>query len=456
MWHVSRLSVARIHHELDFMADDIVLSIRDLSKHYNLGQVSTGTLVHDVNRWMHRMLGHQDPYEKVGEHTQSSADGRAGRVQALQGVSFDVERGDVVGIIGGNGAGKSTLLKILSRVTAPSSGQAHVKGRIASLLEVGTGFHPELTGEENIFLNGAMMGMTTRETRGRLDEIVAFSGIEPFLQTPVKRYSSGMYVKLAFAVAAHLDADILIIDEVLAVGDAEFQKKCLGKMQSVARTGRTVLFVTHGMDSVRRLCNRAIWLEKGRVLQDSTDATAVVQEYLRKSVSSTGETEWLSQEPKNGRALLQPRRLALTGDDGAPLRLPVPNTQAINIEIDAISYDPENISHLGVVVSTEDGTVVFQSFYGDTAPETWPRLHNEFRLIMRLPPRYLNAGRYTVELASGTPLEWIHKPGFGNPSVNLEIQGGLSDSPRWRGRRPGVLAPVFQWHSQFRPPPTPS
>jgi lipopolysaccharide transport system ATP-binding protein len=446
------------HYGIDFMAGNIVLSVRGLSKQYNLGQISTGTLVHDVNRWMHRLLGRPDPYEKVGGHTQTRGDGRSGKVQALQDVSFDVARGDVVGIIGGNGAGKSTLLKILSRVTAPSSGKANIKGRIASLLEVGTGFHPELTGEENIFLNGAMMGMSTRETRARLDEIVAFSGIEPFLRTPVKRYSSGMYVKLAFAVAAHLDADILIVDEVLAVGDAEFQKKCLGKMQSVAENGRTVLFVTHGMDSVRRLCNRAIWFEKGRVLQDSTDATAVVQEYLRKSICSTGETEWLSQEPRDERALLQPRRLALTADDGSLLRLPVPNTEPVNIQIECQSCAPESISHLGVVVSTEDGTVVFQSFFGDTAPDTWPRLHNELKLIMRLPPRYLNAGRYTVELASGTPLEWIHKPGFGNPSVNLEIQGGLSDSPRWRGRRPGVLAPVFQWHSQSEhaPPPTPS
>jgi len=241
------------------------LEISNLSKQYQLGEVGTGTLSHDLNRWWAKMRGKEDPYSKVGvENDRSIAGGDF--VWALQNVSFEVNQGDVVGIIGKNGAGKSTLLKLLSRITSPTTGTIKAKGRIASLLEVGTGFHPELTGRENIYLNGAIMGMTKREIASKLDEIVDFSGCAKYLDTPVKRYSSGMTVRMGFAVAAHLESEILIVDEVLAVGDAEFQKKAIGKMQEVSSgQGRTVLFVSHNMSSIRNLCEKGIVLTKGGV-----------------------------------------------------------------------------------------------------------------------------------------------------------------------------------------------
>ena len=242
-----------------------VISIEDVSKLYRLGEIGTGSLAHDVNRWWHKIRGNENPYLKVGESNDRSTKGDSDYVYAIEDVSFEVKQGEVLGVIGRNGAGKSTLLKILSRVTTPTSGQIKIKGRIASLLEVGTGFHPELTGRENIFLNGAILGMRKAEIRRKFDEIVDFSGCERYIDTPVKRYSSGMYVRLAFAVAAHLDSEILILDEVLAVGDAEFQNKCLGKMKDVAGHGRTVIFVSHNMGSVSTLCNNSIVLSKGRV-----------------------------------------------------------------------------------------------------------------------------------------------------------------------------------------------
>ncbi|MBL0911786.1 MAG: ABC transporter ATP-binding protein [Bacteroidia bacterium] len=248
------------------------LQVNGLGKMYRLGTISTGTLSHDLNRFWHKMRGKEDPYATVGQLNDRS--GKAGEnpyVWALKDVSFDVNEGDVLGIIGRNGAGKSTLLKILSKITAPTSGEIKVRGRIASLLEVGTGFHPELTGRENIYLNGAILGMRRREIQKKFDEIVDFSGCEKYIDTPVKRYSSGMYVRLAFAVAAHLESEILIVDEVLAVGDAEFQKKCIGKMQDVSSSmGRTVLFVSHDLNAMARLCPNALLMNSGHIYAQGT------------------------------------------------------------------------------------------------------------------------------------------------------------------------------------------
>ena len=238
-----------------------VISIENVSKSYRLGTIGSGTLREDLQSWWHRVRGQPDPNRRL-DQAHLAIEGHT--LWALQDVSLAVEQGEVLGIIGRNGAGKSTLLKILSRVTAPTSGRIRVKGRVASLLEVGTGFHPELTGGENVFLNGAILGMTKAEVARKFDEIVAFSEIEDFIDTPVKRYSSGMYVRLAFAVAAHLDPEILVVDEVLAVGDAGFQKRCLGKMGDVAKSGRTVLFVSHNMPSILNLCTRAIWMGNGQ------------------------------------------------------------------------------------------------------------------------------------------------------------------------------------------------
>jgi lipopolysaccharide transport system ATP-binding protein len=252
---------------------DIVVSIVDLSKSYQLGVIDTGTFYGDLNRWWARKRGKPDPYEKVGQVDHSNRDRET--VWALKDINLEVPQGQALGIIGRNGAGKSTLLKILSQVTAPTSGEVKVKGRIASLLEVGTGFHPELTGRENIFMNGAILGMSRTEIKHKFDEIVDFSGVEKYIDTPVKRYSSGMTVRLAFAVAAHLEPEILVIDEVLAVGDAEFQKKCLGKMEDVAKGGRTVIFVSHNMGSIQALTKRCILLDSGHCVLDATPENTV-------------------------------------------------------------------------------------------------------------------------------------------------------------------------------------
>lgn len=246
--------------------NNIAIKVENLSKAYQLGEIGTGTISRDLERWVARLRGKEDPFLRIGETNDRTSKGNSDIVWSLKDINFEIEQGDAVGIIGRNGAGKSTLLKILSKVTSPTTGKISGKGRIASLLEVGTGFHPELTGRENIFLNGAILGMRKKEIIHKFDEIVDFSGVERYIDTPVKRYSSGMYVRLAFAVAAHLESEILIVDEVLAVGDAEFQKKCLGKMGDVSKgEGRTVLFVSHNMDAIKSLCNQAILLENGVV-----------------------------------------------------------------------------------------------------------------------------------------------------------------------------------------------
>ena len=258
-----------------------ILKIENISKQYRLGLVGTGTLSHDLNRFWYKIRGKDDPYLKVGALNKRNIKATEDYVWAIQDINIDVFQGEVLGIIGKNGAGKSTLLKILSRVTSPTTGSIKTKGRIASLLEVGTGFHPELTGKENIYLNGAILGMTKTEIKSKIEEIVSFSGCEMYIDTPVKRYSSGMRVRLAFAVAAHLEPDILVIDEVLAVGDAEFQKKAIGKMQAISQgEGRTVLFVSHNMESVQKLCTRAIILENGKIAFNG-EVDKAISFYLR-------------------------------------------------------------------------------------------------------------------------------------------------------------------------------
>src|SRR6188472_3398622 len=270
-----------------------VIEVDDLWKKYRLGVIGTGTLRHDFERWWHRVRGKPDPYSEVDQkseirnresefganvdHPISGVSASLGddEMSALRGVSFEVKRGEILGIIGRNGAGKSTLLEILARVTEATKGEVRIKGRIVSLLEVGTGFHGELTGRENVFLNGAILGMTKAEIRARLDEIIDFSGVEKFIDTPVKRYSSGMYVRLAFAVAAHLEPEILFVDEVLSVGDAEFQRRCLGRMEELANTGRTVVFVSHALPAVAQLCDRAIWIDSGQLVREGPSEEVV-------------------------------------------------------------------------------------------------------------------------------------------------------------------------------------
>lgn len=267
----------------------LAIKAENISKQYRLGEVGTGTLSHDLNRFWHKLRGKEDPYLRIGEANNRAVKGESDYVWSLRDINFEIEQGDAVGIIGRNGAGKSTLLKLLSKVTKPTTGSFKVNGRIASLLEVGTGFNPEMTGRENIYLNGAILGMRRAEITRKLDEIIDFSGVERYIDTPVKRYSSGMYVRLAFAVAAHLESEILIVDEVLAVGDAEFQKKCLGKMGEVSKgEGRTVLFVSHNMAAVSSLCDKGIYLKNGRLIV-SGNVSKIVSTYMQDSSKINGE-----------------------------------------------------------------------------------------------------------------------------------------------------------------------
>jgi ABC-type polysaccharide/polyol phosphate transport system ATPase subunit len=282
-----------------------VIKVENLSKQYRLGEIGTGSIAHDINRWWHKVRGKEDPYLKIGETNDRTQVGNSDYVWALKDINFEVQQAEVLGIIGRNGAGKSTLLKILSKTTAPTTGNIKIKGRIASLLEVGTGFHPELSGRDNIYLNGAILGMTKQEIKKKFDEIVDFSGVERYIDTPVKRYSSGMYVRLAFAVAAHLEPEILIVDEVLAVGDAEFQQKCLGKMKDVSvNDGRTVLFVSHNMGAIQKLCTKGIFLLNGEI-NDCGYIDKIISNYLRhnniKSAAIEIATESLNQnQEENG------------------------------------------------------------------------------------------------------------------------------------------------------------
>lgn len=293
----------------------LALKAENISKQYRLGQVGTGTLSHDLNRFWHRMRGKEDPYLKIGEANDRSSKGESEYVWSLRDINFEIEQGDAVGIIGRNGAGKSTLLKLLSKVTKPTTGKIYTKGRIASLLEVGTGFHPEMTGRENVFLNGAILGMTRKEITRKFDEIVDFSGVERYIDTPVKRYSSGMYVRLAFAVAAHLESEILIVDEVLAVGDAEFQKKCLGKMGDVSKgEGRTVLFVSHNISAVKNLCNTGIYLKNG-LLQHQGEIDETISFYLSDTTGNMTES-LINRSDKVGNKKIQVIDLKFINSDG--------------------------------------------------------------------------------------------------------------------------------------------
>jgi lipopolysaccharide transport system ATP-binding protein len=279
---------------------NLAIKAENISKQYRLGKVGTGTLSHDLNRFWYKVRGLEDPYIKIGEANDRSMKGESDYVWSLRDINFEIEQGDSVGIIGRNGAGKSTLLKLLSKVTKPTTGGFKVNGRIASLLEVGTGFNPEMTGRENIYLNGAILGMRRAEITRKLDEIIAFSGVERYIDTPVKRYSSGMYVRLAFAVAAHLESEILIVDEVLAVGDAEFQKKCLGKMGDVSKgEGRTVLFVSHNMAAIQNLCSNVIYLENGKLIKQGITPD-VINLYLSKQNTNYAKLSDIKVREGNG------------------------------------------------------------------------------------------------------------------------------------------------------------
>lgn len=389
------------------------IEFENISKQYRLGLVSTGTLSHDLNRfWQTKILHKEDPYLKVGEVNDRASKGKSDYVWALKDINFKAEEGDVVGIIGRNGAGKSTLLKLLSRVTAPTTGTIRARGRIASLLEVGTGFHPEMTGRENIYMNGAIMGMTRAEITRKLDEIVDFSGCERYLDTPVKRYSSGMTVRLGFAIAAHLEPEILVVDEVLAVGDAEFQKKAIGKMQDVSRgEGRTVLFVSHNMGAVKNLCKTGVLLENGTI-RNTGKVNEIVDEYLTQN-QNIGQTDFNQSSQRYGNRILTIQKLEYRNSNGE-----YTNTFRVGEEIfiriqfnTEKSLDGISESYIDIGVNNENSQRVAwlsSKIFRKTLD------FNKKELVIRIPQMMLNQGSYDVNLHCATNLgvsDWLRNVG---------------------------------------------
>lgn len=374
---------------------DIAIKVENLGKLYRLGEVGTGTLSHDLNRWFAKIRGKEDPFAKIGEANDRSTKGDSNYVWALQDINFEVKKGEVLGIIGRNGAGKSTLLKLLSKVTKPTTGNIKVQGRIASLLEVGTGFHPEMTGRENIYLNGAIMGMTKREIASKFDEIVDFAGVERYVDTPVKRYSSGMYVRLAFAVAAHLEPEILIVDEVLAVGDAEFQKKCLGKMKDVSvNDGRTVLFVSHNMAAVKQLCTTGIVMKHGAIVFDGLSLPAV--DYYQTSHETNSYYEYdgiLENAPGND-------NIRILKFEVKPIRGEVISISS-GIEFELSFYNHKENINLDATFELRnlDEVIVFHHGALITADKDSKR--GIYKVSGTLNPNLLNAGNYSFRLIFG-------------------------------------------------------
>ena len=416
-----------------------VIKVENISKQYRLGTVGTGSLAHDINRTWHKLRGKEDPYLKIGEANDRSKKGESDYVWALQDINFEVKQGEVLGIIGRNGAGKSTLLKILSRTTTPTTGQIKIKGRVASLLEVGTGFHPELTGRENIFLNGAILGMTRQEIKSKFDEIVDFAGVERYIDTPVKRYSSGMYVRLAFGVAAHLEPEILIVDEVLAVGDAEFQKKALGKMKDVsAKDGRTVLFVSHNMNSLNRLCDRGIQLSNGLISYEG-NIQNVVENYLKSSyqVKATERTFEIDNENE-----VQIFKACIKKNGASILDAPLNTEDQIVIEINyQVNRYIKNL-HLAMFLKNSKDEIVLFSDVTDSMED-----------YLEVAP-----GRYTVELAIPNPLlnPDIYSVSFGcvNKDTNKSFHQSdalffeLVELKLRRAARPGFANIPIKWDVQ--------
>jgi lipopolysaccharide transport system ATP-binding protein len=365
---------------------------------------------------------------------------------ALKDISFEAEHGEVLGIIGRNGAGKSTLLKILSRITRPTKGYVDIYGRVGSLLEVGTGFHPELTGRENVYLNGAILGMSRNEIARRFDEIVAFAEVEQFLDTPVKRYSSGMYTRLAFSVAAHLDPEILIVDEVLAVGDAEFQKKCLGKMGDVAKSGRTVLFVSHNMVAVQNLCQRAVWLEDGSIREDGP-VREVVGHYVSSGASELTERVWDDQATALGNDSIRFKRMAVRPINGTPQDMMTVMTPLI-LEFEYWNLKPDARLNLSLVLENEQGETVFNTFPIDEADwhgRNFPA--GLFYTSCVIPGYLLNDGFYNVELYM---VQDEHTVLFRQRGVlSFEVVDSPERRSKWYGEIIGVIHPRLEWNTQL-------
>jgi lipopolysaccharide transport system ATP-binding protein len=374
-----------------------VIKIENLGKLYRLGDVGTGTISHDLNRFWAKIRGKEDPFLKLGEENNRTRKADTDFVWALKDINFDVQQGDVVGIIGRNGAGKSTLLKILSRTTTPTTGTFKVKGRIASLLEVGTGFHPELTGRENIFLNGTILGMSKSEIKLKFDEIVDFSGVDRYIDTPVKRYSSGMYVRLAFSVAAHLNTEILIVDEVLAVGDAEFRKKCLGKMSEVSKVGKTILFVSHEINAIRELCNKGILLQNGKVVAND-EIKLVIDKYSENAKQILTNKSWTNDASRPGNDLAKLNFVKIINHNNELTSVFYYEDQ-IGIQINYEIITDNSRVNICVAIYSNSGQLLYMTFPNkDIIAST----KGHYNLTCWLPRMVLNTDWYTVRINAHT------------------------------------------------------
>ncbi|MGN7865282.1 MULTISPECIES: ABC transporter ATP-binding protein [Chryseobacterium] len=416
----------------------LALKAENISKQYRLGQVGTGTLSHDLNRFWYKIRGKEDPYLKIGEANDRTQKGTSEYVWSLRDINFEIEQGDAVGIIGRNGAGKSTLLKVLSKVTKPTTGNIHTNGRIASLLEVGTGFHPEMTGRENVFLNGAILGMTRKEIKRKFDEIVDFSGVERYIDTPVKRYSSGMYVRLAFAVAAHLESEILIVDEVLAVGDAEFQKKCLGKMNDVTRgEGRTILFVSHNMTAVKELCSKGILLNQGQIDYQGNILNTII-EYQKSSARDSSYTYNGNLDEAIGNENIRIKEFSASPvkgdlidiDSGVRVKLVFQNycpDITLDTTFELKNYEELVIFHVGKLITQNNDSKV-----------------GEYTVEFDIPAGLLNAGNYYFKLYFGKDQRILL---FGiDEFIGFEVENVKVGTVMYV--YPGVTRPIFEYKVQ--------
>ena len=419
-----------------------IIKVENLSKIYDLGQYSTGTISRDLERWWAIKRGKPDPFLKIGENNNRTIKGTSNIVWSLKDINFEFEKGCAVGIIGKNGAGKSTLLKVLSQITSPTTGSVKIKGRIASLLEVGTGFHPELSGRENIYLNGAILGMKKKEIDRKFDEIVDFAGVDRYIDTPVKRYSSGMYVRLAFAVAAHLESEILIVDEVLAVGDAEFQKKCLGKMDEITKgEGRTILFVSHNMMAIKQLCNKALLLDEGKIIMNG-DTNKVIQSYLGSEIMHKSYIELNDQNKSGFSQKVKIKKIWIT-DNGNEIRRRFMMDESIVFHIEFFTdllFNPGEID-IAIQIITSDGVKLCYMFNKDSNILT-PTLTGQMTAKVKLTNLFLYPDIYYVNVFIG---ELSEASDYVESILSFEITGSGSLTTRGLPREMGLLFISPEW-----------
>ncbi|MEO8324332.1 MAG: ABC transporter ATP-binding protein [Nitrospirota bacterium] len=438
------------------MNNDLAIKVENVSKCYRIGLKENmhdslgASLLHFLKNPLQNYRKYRSLYQ-FDDLRPEQGENRSDVIWALEDVSFEVKKGEVVGIIGINGAGKSTLLKILSKITVPTGGTVTIRGRISSLLEVGTGFHPELTGRENVYLNGTILGMRKKEIERKFDEIVDFSGVEKFIDTPVKRYSSGMKVRLAFAVAAHLEPEILVIDEVLAVGDARFQKKCLNKMKDVGQQGRTVLFVSHILPAVTRLCSRTILLNAGKVQVDGPTHD-VICEYLNSETGAQAERRWGDLKEAPGDEAVRLCGIRVRGNDGYVSET-VDISEPLQIEIEYEVLQPGLEFRIYFHVFNEEGIEAFVSIDNDSAWVKRPRPLGRYVSKSVIPGNLLSEGRYFIGPTIGTENPSIKRLGV-NDAVAFHVidsmdgNGARGDST---GNIPGVVRPLLKWETQFSP-----